>query len=594
MTTKLKTGNDLKKQPTGRQNLLALGWFILMSFLIVGLDIADGNHYVVDVDDDMRKFLIRDLLADGQWRDMVQPYLQMPGDYVSPWSRIVDLPYVVLTWVLSGFMAPDVAMELAFLIVPVALLPIFCGLAYAIVVRVLGQTPSALSTTLMALLMVFAILQFSPGRIDHHNMQLLAMLAAIWGVFWGKAKGGLVVGISCAVSIGIGLEALPIIAALYGALTLAWIMDRPGASDVLKYASGAIGLGVLFFAWQRFGWQFYQKVECDVISMPFVAAGIILGGWLWLCMMLEDSLNSVIKRLAALSIGGVIGIGVVILLYPECLNGPYSMVDDVSRNFWLDLAPGESDIVTGILAGRSIYAYMVIPVAVICALFAPIAFRRLAADKWQSFVVFATAVAAVIVTLVQARFYIFPVMLGALMVPVFVEFQLRDTQLAAKRFSAKLFVGSVVVLGLVAGALAYGFSGSKSFTPELRALHVEECTGEDMGVLDSVPRGRILVPLGLAMPIVKGNYDHAVSALPFHRAAPGIRRVALAFMSPDPQVQRAAMGGFDYLAVCQDPKIADRDVAPLYVALMQGDAVEGLEPVPTVLKSRFKLYRIQK
>ena len=100
---------------------------MLTALFFVGLDMADGEAFLHSVDDEMRALQIIDLLGDQNWRDMSQPYLQMPQTYVSPWSRIVDFPYIVAIWLFGLVVGQQMAINLAFLAVPPIMLIGFCA-----------------------------------------------------------------------------------------------------------------------------------------------------------------------------------------------------------------------------------------------------------------------------------------------------------------------------------------------------------------------------------------------------------------------------------------------------------------------------------
>ena len=77
-------------------SLLPIGTFLLIAIGLLAGDAVNGST-VQDIDDIARRLQIADLLRDGEWHDLKWPFLAMPEPYVSPWSRLVDLPYVLVT-----------------------------------------------------------------------------------------------------------------------------------------------------------------------------------------------------------------------------------------------------------------------------------------------------------------------------------------------------------------------------------------------------------------------------------------------------------------------------------------------------------------
>lgn len=109
--------------------------FVGMLLLLALLDTIIGVDFFGDVDDWMRNYQIRDLLADGQWHDLTLPFIAMPEPYVSPWSRLVDLPYLALTFILSPMMGEEQALLLAYQTWPPFMLVGFALAIYAILSR---------------------------------------------------------------------------------------------------------------------------------------------------------------------------------------------------------------------------------------------------------------------------------------------------------------------------------------------------------------------------------------------------------------------------------------------------------------------------
>lgn len=120
--------------------LLFLGMLLLLALL----DVVDGVSFFGDVDDRMRDYQIRDLLADRQWYDLSFPFISMPEHYVSPWSRLVDFPYVAITFVLSDMVGEERALFYAYQIWPPLMLMVFGLFIHSIICRSLDALPSFL------------------------------------------------------------------------------------------------------------------------------------------------------------------------------------------------------------------------------------------------------------------------------------------------------------------------------------------------------------------------------------------------------------------------------------------------------------------
>ena len=166
--------------------------------LVLG-DVADGKLFHGDVDDQLRALQIEHLFAGkAGWFDLTLTFVQMPEAYVSPWSRLVDLPYVVLATLFGLALPATDSLKLAFLVWPPVLLAVFAALVVAVARRladgiVLSRLTEALALVAMAVTMVTGVLEFAPGRIDHHNVQLVAMLVIALGLARWDRLGGILV-----------------------------------------------------------------------------------------------------------------------------------------------------------------------------------------------------------------------------------------------------------------------------------------------------------------------------------------------------------------------------------------------------------------
>jgi hypothetical protein len=191
---------DSKVLPDSRPFLRTFLTVYITGLAIVLFDLADGLLFVGDVDDQIRELQIRYLMSpDGRWFNLTLPFISMPEAYVSPWSRLIDLPYVAIATLLRPFMPIDQALSFSFRIWPPLMLALFCLPVASTVKRLMADQPtsrlsSLLMLMLMTILMAVAVFEFSPGRIDHHDGQLVAMMLMVSGlVRWDRLGGALVV-----------------------------------------------------------------------------------------------------------------------------------------------------------------------------------------------------------------------------------------------------------------------------------------------------------------------------------------------------------------------------------------------------------------
>ena len=117
---------------------------------------------------------------------------------------------------------------------------------------------------------------FMPERIDHHGWQLALLALSMAGIADPKrVRGGLVLGISSALSLAIGLEMIIYLALAGAAMVLFWVDDAEEAPRLSAYALSMTG-GVAF-AFLVFASNDNRANVCDALS-PVYVSDALLGG----------------------------------------------------------------------------------------------------------------------------------------------------------------------------------------------------------------------------------------------------------------------------------------------------------------------------
>ena len=160
-----------------------LAWALLATaFLVVATLAGPGpslSDWLGDPDDAMRLVSVRELLAGAPWFDTTLPRIGAPEPLVSHWSRLIDAPLAAMIGALSPLLGRDGA-ELATRFV----WPVLLFFALALIVAREAHAPCAgpLAAAFALILVTTsatALAQFRPGRIDHHNVQILCAVAGL-------------------------------------------------------------------------------------------------------------------------------------------------------------------------------------------------------------------------------------------------------------------------------------------------------------------------------------------------------------------------------------------------------------------------------
>lgn len=576
------------------------GLFWVFGLIILSVDLADGVLFLGDVDDRMRALQIRDLLADGQWFDRVLPFIAMPEPYVSPWSRLVDLPYAAITGALAPFFGLEKALSIAFFVWPPMLFAVFCALCLFIVDRIGTRRPGLVHLGAMVLAMTYAIWEFAPGRIDHHNIQLTAMMAMLAGFCWhgdGENQrrdflGGALAGLAAVLSVAVGLECLPFLLVAFAFVALIALRGQETARRQMAAAGLAMMISAPLAGIVLIGPHAMSTIAMDAWSAPWIAAmtgsGVILSGFAVPAIFRLG----IAKRTGIFGFAGMALIVGLVIAFPAFLQGPYAMVDDVARTFWLDRVAQEESAIS-FVADRS---YGPLAILALCS-FLLVATATHAVDQtkkgdWRFTLVWIIGFAAFALTLWQVRFIRFAPAFVPLLLPwLIIAWGEKPSAIARPLFaiSAALPLSALALVMLVAPHRDREFDAVDLMT-------WDECKGADFAVLGSLEPARIIAPPGVSFPIaeaiVAGNSGHELSSLSFHRAAPGIARVATAFTSNVESARKQALAPFDYVAVCARETRFDLAGAPLYAALVAGGSWPGLTLIAGDETPGLRLYRI--
>jgi hypothetical protein len=588
-------GVGLASQSSFSGRISKAGAFLLVyatSLAMIAVDLVTGGPFVGDIDDVMRGVQIRHLLsASGHWFDLTLPAISMPEAYISPWSRLIDLPYVAIAQTLALFVPLADAIRYSFYIWPPLLLSVFCFLVVGTVDRLLGVVPISklslqISLVLMTLAMSLGIDEFSPGRIDHHNAQIVVMMMIIAGLVRWDRRGGVMIGVGGALSIVIGLECMPFLATAYAGLVACYIAGIRKSGDIIVSASLAMIAVTVASAFAFIGPAAALSTQCDSFSGPYIFLTIGLSAVLAIGARIGQA--TPLSRIVILAVPALAVVGGATLLFPACTAGPYGIIDPLSRQLWFDRIWQERSIVYFYENGRDSIAALLGLTTCFAVLALPMIWGKLRRGEVGAFIAFCVASSALVLTFLVTRNIRFPVAFVPVFLPSAIAF-LSTAQSSMQRYQ---LAGVAAVVLAFLGMRAAIAPVEQTFDA-VDFMAFDTCKGQDFGVLSNVQPGRIALPQGLSLPVLKVLPDgFSLGAIPFHRSAPGMKRMFQAFMSAEPAIRQTMLAPFDYVAVCRFPLEADAGQAPLYAALARGADWPGLERVQPPVATNFQLFRI--
>jgi hypothetical protein len=516
-----------------RDSLLAIGLALLMGIAWTVRDhVALGALRLPDTDDLMRLQQIRDWLGGQSFADLAQHRLGPAPGLQMHWSRLADLVPGALILALEPLLGTPAASVVAVTVSPLLLFAAMLILVAAIARR-LGQ--SGVVAVVLGALAFPAITLFIPGRIDHHALQIVLVLALLHAcVGRGTLGQGAIAGIATVLSLIVGIETAPLLAAGGAAIALRWRLDAAaGQARIAGYATvlllGLSGAAVVF---RTSGWN---VAACDGFTAILWRAAMLAALAPAAMAVAGFATQTVAARTAVLIIAGGLALAGAAISAPACLH-PYGQVDPLLARLWLAHV-NEAQPLGVMPLGKAVAAGGMALVGFGAGIW--FAWTTRTAAAWILLVFQAAAVA---VTLVQVR----GAPLAALTaVPALAA------MIAAARPRGPL---ALVVAWLAGSGIAYAALGGV-LTPAAPAASaaVDACTPAAVAArLATLPPGLVAAPVDFG-PTLLVTTRHRVLAGPYHRDTQGNRAMYDLFLSPSPQAEALARRwGVDYVALCKD------------------------------------------
>jgi hypothetical protein len=571
---------------------VVLAWLLVAVVLLLQYW-AQTAATLLDTDDAMRLVQMRAWLAGQGWYDLHEARVQPPLGYDSHWSRLIDAGLAGLLLLFNLVADPQSAERLMRAWWPLLwLLPTMAGMT-AIAWRVAGRE-AAMVALLLALAAVPAYQQFTPGRIDHHNVQISFTLMVVAATVWSDRAPwtALVAGLLSGLALAVGLECAPYLVVCGAALALRMIFDRGAAPALRDYGLALAGSTVLAFVIDVAPGR-WANSQCDALAVNSLAAVLCAGLMLALAGHIRH--EQALTRALSVAAAGSLALAVFLLFEPRCIGGPFAMVEPAIWPIWhghvrelqplLEVFQVNPPTAAGIAAFPAVALLAALALAVEPNLRRDFGFIAAA-------VVFAVAAATMVAAI---RGYSYAIWLGMPLVAaaalrLFVALRLR--MLAARAAAAVLLTPMALSGGAIVVAHATGFNDSDSFArPAIR--HCFQTAS--YAALARLPAGIVVADISLG-PFLLALTPHSVMAAPYHRLGSGIVIAHGALASPPEQAHTMLQDAkARYVMVC-GPRPPDGLAEParsrsLWGRLQSGTVPDWLDPVPGT--APFSVYRVR-
>jgi hypothetical protein len=588
----------LKEQLGANPNVLIPVLWLAAAIAIALPSINGGVFDAMSTDDAMRLVQVRDLIGGQGWFDLFQHRLDPPGASMH-WSRVVDLPLAGLILLLRPLIGTHGAEAVTLFLWPLLLLAAALVLVAAIAREMSSSvTNSQITAVMLAVLSVPALIHFRPGAIDHHNAQICLLLALVLltSQIEQSAVKAALGGLAASLSLAIGIEMLPAIAAMSLAVLGLFIWRGASVSRQIGAFGTSLAASSLLLASALLPLPSLALPVCDAFGGPVLL--LSAGGGISLMIMVGiDRYHSTLRlRLATGAASAIALVSAFLLLFAGCIASPYAQVDPLVVSFWVDRVAESMSLATMLqLAPQKVLGFYGFPLMTMG---------------------FATA--ALIHSNPLGRFrWILGLMTLAALIGLSV-WEMRGaaaaSMVAVPIFAASLAIlwptlapgRSLVLLALAAspaGFAALGLSAKPLidliFTPQMTIAErdVSTCqTVSDVASMTHLPRGRVMAPIDLG-PAILVDTEHAVFAAPYHRNNDGNLAMLKLMLAPVPTARQILSDRrVDYVVICSAAPEQDLvKLAPdgLAARLGRGEAPDFLEPLDLDPTHKISVWRVR-
>jgi hypothetical protein len=566
--------------------LSPLAWCVLATLLLtVGAIFGAGVHglsqWLGDTDDAVRLVSVRELLAGAPWFDTTLPRIGAPLPLVSHWSRLIDLPIASLILLLTPLFGAEQAETAARIAWPALLFFSLLLIVSREASRQTGPWGGALAI-LLAATSLMAFVQFRPGRVDHHNAQILCAVAGLLLLLraWREPRVGWPAGVLLGLGLSIGYEALALVGLALG-ITAAMALWLPRhAAGVARAAIAvtltmAAALVLTIPPWRGL------SIHCDALALnlPVLAAGGTLGLWAGVAFG-----RSQFERLLIAGMGVVAGVGGFTTLEPACIAGPFAQVSPALKEVWLDHVYETESILRRVADQPSLCLGTLVFLAAGTAVEVSRWYRRRDASRGltMAFVLLAVVLGCWQMKLVPYASWlcVLPIARWASGLPATATVSMPTVRIAA---ACLLSQG---ILDPVLGALISPFEG---FHPSVTPPSCE--LSANVRRLGTLPTGLVAADLDLSA-FIAALTTHRVVAAPYHRLEKSIlANHAIMEGSPDKSVKGARTLGVDYIALCNGPSRGDIPTG-LRARLLAGESIPPLQELSLDSEHAIRVWRL--
>ena len=521
--------------------------FALAFALMRGGPALSGD--LVSNDDMMRMQQVRDLIAGHAWYDVSQPRLLTQEGGAMHWSRVPDLFLAGVVFLLQPLTGRAMAEGIAVTSWPLVQLGWVLG-ALAVSLRRLGASLSGQLAGLFFFTLSAALINFMPGRIDHHGLGAALTLTAFACLISPErtARSGLVAGICVATMLTVAIENLPAAALITAAFGSAWLVRGGEEAGRLRIFGATLIVAMLvayvFDAPGAGG----NRAVCDAYGQSHFVAMLVAGTGLFSIATVLPDPQDWRMRITAMAIAGGATALSFMAVNPDCLGNPYAGMPETVQAGWLSLVSEARSLPVMIRdePGLALYFYgfgLAGLVAAGASVFLAGAGQRFDRASLLTFCLVAFLISAWQVRAITLTHMFAAVAAGWLFGYVFLAWwKTRGPKLALGLFASALFLTpSVWNFPRVMAATADEEDTNSGAACE---------TAEGYSQIATAPHMIVFTPIDLGAPLIYYT-KHYATAAPYHRNPTAIELTLSVFTGPtDTARRKMAATGATHLLFC--------------------------------------------
>jgi hypothetical protein len=570
--------------------------FLTASVTLAWPAINGGVFDALSTDDAMRLVEVGDLIGGQGWFDVFQYRMDPPGGTSMHWSRLIDAPLAGLILLLKPLLGMHDAQALTLYLWPTLLFAAALALIAAIARQMSNSTTPVIAAVVLAVLSLPALVHFRAGAIDHHNAQIVLLLALVLMTIQieQSAVKAALGGLMASLSLAIGIEMLPAIAAIGVAVFGLFVWrGAPVARQVGAFGAG-LAASSLLLAPALLPLSLLTAPVCDAFGGPVLL--LTIGGGISLMLMVGIDRYRSTLRTRAVS-GATLAIALVgssLALFSGCIASPFEHLDPIVKSLWVaNIAEAISFARMLQLFPERVASYYVLPITTM-GLAAMALIRCDPAARFRWIVASGTLAALIGFGFLQMRGLAAASMVAA---PVFAA----SLGILWPRFASG---PTLLLVSAVASPFSLAVTGL-SAKRMIDAIFEPEAIGDlspcrslsDVASLKRLPKGRVMAPLDLG-PAILAETGHDVFAGPYHRNNDGNTALIKLMLAPLPTAQQILSDRrVDYVITCS--AAPDRNIiklAPdgLEALLSRGQTPEFLEPIDLGPAAKISAWRLRK